>query len=132
MQPETLLQARPLRCTSLGPGLHHLAPPLCSLCLLLAVIAPCRASLGPVFGTLTGFKYPRYLNLLLLSFGCFQLPISNLMLSLSLQHSSSHIIPDFPAPCSFVPLSNLPLLKITEWGGGGGHPCSVIVFGTEC
>lgn len=73
-----------------------------------------------------------YLNPLLLSFGFFQLPTSNLMLSLSLQHACSHIIPDFPAPCSFVPLSDLPLLKITVRGGGGGRPRSAIVSVTEC
>ena len=76
-------------------------------------------------------EYPFYLNPLLLSFGFFQPPISNLMLSLSLQHASSHIILDFPASCSFVPLSNLALLKIPMQRGGSGHPCLMIVV-TEC
>lgn len=52
-------------------------------------------SFSPSVGIWQVFEYPRYLHLLSLSFGCFPLPISNLMLSLSLQHASSRIIHRF-------------------------------------
>lgn len=56
-----------------------------SLQSLSVSFAACQ-SLGPM----SGLKYPCYLNLPSLSFGFFQLPISNLMLSLSLQHDNVH------------------------------------------